>query len=81
MLNNLKMSAHNIKMHKKHYCSTNMQKTLSIVSYLFWYRRVIIFRLTELLWAQGYGSNTDQDSFFEWILYFKYYIQSLSTYY
>ena len=33
--NTLKMPAHNTKMRKKYYSTTNMQKTLSFVSYLF----------------------------------------------
>ena len=36
MFNSLEMPAHNTKMRKRHYSTTNMQKTLCFVSYLLW---------------------------------------------
>ena len=36
MSNTLEMPAHNTKMRKRHYSTTNMQKTLCFVSYLLW---------------------------------------------
>ena len=58
-----------------------MQKSLSFMSCLFSYFKGAIFCLTELLRAQGYDLSTKQDGILEWILYFKYYIQSLSMCY
>ena len=78
--NTFKMPRHNTKMCKKHYSSTNMQKSFSFMSFLFWYFKGAIFCSTEL-WAQGQDLSTNQDSILEWILYFKYDIQSLNTCY
>ena len=46
-----------------------MQKTISFVSYLFWYCKREIFCLTEHLWSQGEDLN--KNSFHEQDIVFK----------